>query len=388
MSFNSKINIIEENCNNIPSKQYIVNPSSLKVDNTNDKLLLRNIKVIKTEENINYNNVLSKNSNVKFSIDDNEEYLIMNISNNDKYNYNNEKFKTSIKNSIENNIPIFYISKNHKRKCSHSDSKTKKNKIKKIIFEDYLNIMSCREPSYTISSRIGNNHNNNITIRNSKNMSTRISNAEKNILNFKEPQYVQNIDSINNININPNLKLSKCNNKSFEKTSIQSDHEFNDSEEDTNRNNFYLKKKTTNRKFRLFDKDVVIKKIMSNFLKYIKLIIENYIENHDLHTQYDIDKKKFEEKFSNISKCKAFLIKYNIKDFLILKQKKTIKKDKKLLRNQIPDFVTFLEMKLSDIYILHFKNSNYMKNYILPKIRQNHDKSYYLHFIQYMNKIF
>ena len=33
---------------------------------------------------------------------------------------------------------IFYISKKHKRKCSHSNSKTKKDAIKNIIYEDYL----------------------------------------------------------------------------------------------------------------------------------------------------------------------------------------------------------------------------------------------------------
>ncbi len=49
--------------------------------------------------------------------------------------------KTNNKKSVKKlKSPIFYISKFHKRKCSHSNSKTKKNFIKKLVFQDYLKV--------------------------------------------------------------------------------------------------------------------------------------------------------------------------------------------------------------------------------------------------------
>jgi len=151
-------------------------------------------------------------------------------------------------------------------------------------------------------------------------------------------------------------------------------------------NNLFLKKKTTNRNFRLFDKDVVIKKIMSNFLKFLKLILEIFSLDNKLSSIYELKKRNFEENFANELKCKTFLNSKKIRDFLLLKKSQ---KKKRSLKNNIigGEHEAFLDAKLIDVYQNVFLNSSFLTKYIFPKIKQDLDQSYYVHFNKFLLKI-
>lgn len=247
--------------------------------------------------------------------------------------------------------PIFYVSKFHKRKCSHSSSKTKKNLIKKLVQEDYFRFKR--------------------NLENKKNL---------NNLNQKQNQK-QNIKT---------NKISKIKNK----PELNLNDEINPlclSEISKDDNKLFLKKKTTNRNFRLFDKDVVIKKIMSNFLKFLKLILESFTIDNKSSSIYEIKRKTFQENFSNELKCKTLLNNKKMKDFLLIKNKKSCNKKRSLNRknniNKDCDCAAFLEAKLIDVYKNVFLSSSFLLKYTFPKIKKDHDQSYYLHFNKFLLKI-
>ena len=121
---------------------------------------------------------------------------------------------------------------------------------------------------------------------------------------------------------------------------------------------------------------------MSNFLKFLKLILENFINRNNLRFIYEIKKTNFEIKFSNIKKCKDFFEKYKIRDYL-----KLLGKEKKINSHLINNFKTFLDLKIIDIYSNFFLSSDFLISYLFPKLMMNHDNSYYLIFCQYLQKI-
>ena len=277
------------------------------------------------------------------------------------------------------NSPVFYISKFHKRKCSHSSSKTKKNLIKKLVYEDYLKIIAFKDsgkPKTKNSTNKNNNFINNTEKINVNNVD--VNNCNKDSFNNTVKRfYLKNFDTTGyDFNNEDTIQNNKNNNILNGTYSIPV--------ADSNINNLFLKKKTTNRNFRLFDKDVVIKKVMSNFMKFIKLVLENFLIEKGLKNKFELRQKIFEEIFANVEKCKEFLNKKIILDFLI--KKNDIKT--KIWKNKKSEITNFFDLKIIDIYKINFLDSNFMQNYVFPKIKKDHDQSYYLHFVQFLHKIY
>lgn len=279
--------------------------------------------------------------------------------------YLGEIIKNDVIRAKKLNSPIFYVSKFHKRKCSHSTSKTKKNLIKKLIQEDY----------FLLKNKIKNNSKSNLSFQKDKvkfknNSKIKIIREQNKVLDNMKTREKEEIISLNNLNLN-------------EGGTIPSLSEISKEDE-----NLFLKKKTTNRNFRLFDKDVVIKKLMSNFLKFLKLILEKFINDNKLESIYEIKKKNFEENFSNEQKCKTFLISKKIKDFLLKKKCSNSQKNNIYNNKMISfDYDALLETKLIDIYQNAFLSSSFLVKYIFPKIKKDHDHSYFMHFNKFLLKI-
>jgi len=314
-------------------------------------------------------------------------------NNNKNINIQKEIFfnnKNNLNKKNQRNSPIFYISKFHKRICSHSNSKTKKNHIKKMVFKDFLTIKKAIEKNsiksleenilITDKKYIGkNNFEELIKVNNQS--TNNYNKTKKEISNYKLT--FENSKKIYNSKSKFFLK-NDIPKKSINKTTTSN---FVNSE-DCFDENIFLKKKTTNRNFRLFDKDVVIKKIMSNFMKFLKLIIEIYLQENHGNFHYEIKKKLFEEIFSNVQKCKEFLYNKKISNFIITKKTNSTKKfhfSSNVLGHNINEI--FLKLNLIELYKTHFLNSDFLVNYIFPKIKKDHDKSYYKHFTQYLKKL-
>lgn len=269
---------------------------------------------------------------------------------------NDNNSKKNNKSILEKKLisPVFYVSKFHKRKCSHSSSKTQKNLIKKLVKEDYLIF----KKSYSKILKIEFD-NNSISekIRKTKNKG-------------KKDKKIDNLIHICPYNIsdfsNSNNSINIC----------------------MKENNLFLKKKTTNRNFRLFDKDVVIKKIMTNFLKFLKLILENLLVATNLSSFYELKKKNFEENFANELKCQMYLKNKRIRDFVTIKRFNSFKKSQnnnnKKLENE---YELLFNSKIIEIYQDVFLNSNFLQKYTFPKIKKDHDLSYYIHFKKFLIKI-
>jgi hypothetical protein len=103
-----------------------------------------------------------------------------------------------------------------------------------------------------------------------------------------------------------------------------------------NTNEFKIKK-------RLYDEDVIVKKIMSNFLKFLRLLKKEKIEISNLSNRG----------FFNIISCKEFLLE-NV------------------------SVLNFFE---------YFTESNYFHNYFFEKLQKNFEKNYICAFIGYIKRI-
>jgi len=277
--------------------------------------------------------------------------------------YSIDKVLTDINLDLESKLitPIFYVSKFHKRKCSHSSSKTKKNLIKKLIQKDYFTFKTSIE-SISISLQKENGKMQKIKTK----------------TNSHAKQLKEENSKIKNLNIEDDIAFLNTFN------AIKSTNLLCLSETGKDDNNLFLKKKTTNRNFRLFDKDVVIKKIMSNFLKFVKLIIESFLIDNKFNSLYELKKKSFEENFANEQKCKSFLFNKKIKDFLLIKK---FNNKKSLTHKNECNYKAFDQTYLIDVYQNVFLCSSFLIKYIFPKIKKDHDLSYYSHFNKFLLKI-
>jgi hypothetical protein len=214
---------------------------------------------------------------------------------------------------------IFYVYKTHHKKCRHRKRKIKRNKIKSQVLGDFRNILRKRTNLQTYENK------------------------------FKEI-------------FNKLLSTKNSDNK------IISDQ------------NLINKKKITNRKFRLFDKDVIIKKIMSNFLKFIKLIFDYAISKFELPNNfYKLEKNK---NFYSIKQCKDYL---NSTSMFKLVTKEN-KQNKKI--QELEELNTLLNLKFYTIFEQNFVNSNYFFNYLSERIKMHHkNDEYYENVIKYIGKI-
>lgn len=285
-----------------------------------------------------------------------------------------DKNKISSGNKLKS--PIFYISKFHKRKCSHSNSKTKKNYIKNLVFQDYLKIKDFMDNKLKNPKQVEKNK------LKLKNISDNINNLNENNKIETDVLLKRNIDKDCNYNFTNVISKDEKNKLIGMPNNIQI-QEFKNKI-----NNTFLKKKTSNRNFRLFDKDVVIKKIMSNFLKFVKIIIEYFLIENKLELIYEIRKNVFEEIFCNLEKCKEFLFGKKIIDFLICKKRNFVNKKINIKNDKMKyKTLSFIDTRIIDVYKFMFLNSGFLINYIYPKIKKDHDQSYYIHFMQFINKI-
>lgn len=138
-------------------------------------------------------------------------------------------------------------------------------------------------------------------------------------------------------------------------------------------------KKSTNRNFRLFDKDVIIKKIMSNFFKFLKILFELFMSK-----MLDIKNLKIKEfdyaDFYTVEQCKEYLNKHNIFDFFQLNKKITLNFDRK-------KFKSLLDSNLFQIFGEIFINSFYFFDYLVVKIKSKYDEDYLKCFMNIIEKI-
>jgi hypothetical protein len=142
-----------------------------------------------------------------------------------------------------------------------------------------------------------------------------------------------------------------------------------------NKNNFqkrfkfleksFEKVKECKNKKRLYDEDVIVKKIMSNFNKFLRLLLFPFINN----TNSEIITKKF----FNVLSCKEFLSQIEVKQLIKANEVKNISK-------------TLLSLNLSFIFEF-FIESNYFHNYLLEKLKKNFEDGYVNSFIAYTLKI-
>jgi hypothetical protein len=208
----------------------------------------------------------------------------------------------------------FYIYKKHKVDCKHKVKKIDRNKIKNLIQKDFFNFFGVGQNNF----------------------------CKKRFLN-----HFENSGEINLIDEYSEVKMIKI-------------------------------KKSKNRNFRLFDKDVIIKKIMSNFCKFLKIIFEFFLSKLLCVKNFKI--KEFDsEKFYAIEHCIEFLKKNNFSDIVQIKDK--IPKSDRIKYNFI--FSSNLHIIFSELFI----NSDFFFNYIIEKIKSKYDNEYFISFMNYTKKI-
>jgi hypothetical protein len=123
---------------------------------------------------------------------------------------------------------------------------------------------------------------------------------------------------------------------------------------------------------RLYDEDVIIKKIMSNFLKFVRLLLIS-ITKGNKNKNFNFNNKQF----FNVLHSKEFLNE-NILKSLINNHNKFGSND--ISSNKI------LKYKLIKIFG-YFIESNFFHNYLIEKLQKNYDESYLSSFIGYIKKI-
>jgi len=242
-----------------------------------------------------------------------------------KFNRKNESTKKfSSKTKSEK---FFFIYKHHTNGCRHKNRKIQRNKIKNFIEKDFMLIFDKKvfnKHRFSEYLKVNENTLNNLDFTNYSNIS-----------NF----------SFGSINKNENCKI----------------------------------KKTTNRNFRLFDKDVLIKKIMSNFLKFVKIVLEIFISK--VLNIRNIKIKDFDPcSFYSFEQCKEFLEKTKFSDYFDVKSYKI----SKCLINK---YRFLLRSNMFQIFSEFFLNSTYLFEYLIEKIKSKYDNFYFLCFLNYAKKI-
>jgi hypothetical protein len=222
---------------------------------------------------------------------------------------------------------FFFIFKKHTIGCKHKNRKIQRNKIKNLIEKDFLLIF------------------------------------DKKVFNkYRFSEFLQiNENTLNNLDI---TNYSNISNFSFDSI---------------NKNEHYKIKKTTNRNFRLFDKDVMIKKIMSNFLKFLKIVLEIFISK--VLNIRNIKIKDFDPViFYTFDQCKEFLEKKNFSDYFDIASYK-------ISKCQINKYRFLLRSNMFLIFSEFFLNSTYFFEYLIDKIKSKYDNFYFSCFMNYAKKI-
>ncbi len=178
-----------------------------------------------------------------------------------------------------------------------------------------------------------------------------------------------NKNKINQNNLTKNNFNLNFININLEKNEIK-EKKYKEKEKDE----LFINKITSNRNFRLFHKDVVIKKIMRNFMKFLKSIITHFFKDINKSVTFDFNILQYEGNFTNFNKSRLFLNNNYLRDLISFSQRKLL--DKKIQ-----------ELKLIDFYKDFFLNSKYLLDFIYPKIIKDHEILYHSHFVEYLNKI-
>jgi hypothetical protein len=135
-----------------------------------------------------------------------------------------------------------------------------------------------------------------------------------------------------------------------------------------------------NRKFRLFDKDVVIKKIMSNFVKFLRLFLKMIFKKQykrDLNIEIGLKNKSF----INTNQTQTFL-KLNLRELI-----KDNKIDKKMENETDPNLKMLTQITLKEFFTKYFINSNYFHSYLINKTLKSYDEKYMVSFLKHINEI-
>jgi hypothetical protein len=258
------------------------------------------------------------------------------INSGSKKNFKQKKFKTpenknfSTSKKILRNKPkvnytkFFYVRKVHKKKCVHhsrkNNIKVKRNKIKNFVNQDLEVILkSVKENTFQIYKR-------------------------------KSINYINKLEK----------EIKKC------ELQIQPST---------------IRKNQKNRKFRLFDKDVIIKKIVSNFIKFLKLMYDGKkfdSSSNEIKKINDSFKFNFSEykKICSIEQIKEFL-KFNFDNIVINNNKA----NSSMLLNDLQN------ISLQQIFSCFFLTSKYFQEYLINKIKSSYDSDYLLIFLEFIKKI-
>jgi hypothetical protein len=145
-----------------------------------------------------------------------------------------------------------------------------------------------------------------------------------------------------------------------------------DTSKTTNLNNLKYEKnnlnniKSKNRSFRLFDKDVIIKKIMTNFLKFLRKMLE---------LRYKSEVKEIQKlKFYSLEQCKKFLRLNTVSQVYTIINCKT-------------EHEYLYSKQLIKVFEENFINSKYFVEYLIEKIKLKFDEEYTCCFLQYIKRI-
>lgn len=249
-----------------------------------------------------------------------------NLNNSDKKHFSSLKKNSRKKNKV-NYTKYFYVRKVHKKNCIHQykDIKVKRNKIKNFVNKDLDSILkSLKENSYLIFK---------------KNSSSYLKKLEKEI---KKRESLQ---------LKPSLST--------------------------------IRKNQNNRNFRLFDKDVIIKKIASNFLKFLKLIYDGI---KSVKTSSNDNEKVMDSLKFNFSEYKKICSIEQFKEFLKLNFDNLINNSNKnefkcILLNELQG------ISLHQIFSCFFIVSQYFQDYLINKIKSRYDSDYLLIFLEFIKKL-
>lgn len=249
------------------------------------------------------------------------------LNNSEKKHFSSFKKNSRKKNKV-NYTKYFYVRKVHKKNCIHqynkNNIKVKRNKIKNFVNKDLDSILN--------------------------------SVKENNFLIFKKNSgsYLKKLEK--EIKKNESLQL---------KPSLSS-----------------IRKNQNNRNFRLFDTDVIIKKIASNFLKFLKLIYDGIksIKSSSNENEKIKDSLKF-----NFSEYKKICSIEQFKEFLKLNFDNLISNSnnqfKCILLNELQG------ISLHQIFSCFFIVSQYFQDYLINKIKSRYDSDYLLIFLEFIKKL-
>jgi hypothetical protein len=305
-----------------------------QLDPFNNEIEIQNLKNQSQFSNQSMNNYYStcfytENNQMSddFSLIFNHEDLKMGINGNTLYKKIpkfHKKIESKKKISVgKNSEKLFYVYKKHRIECRHKLRKIQRNKIRNFIEKDFLLLFEKKE--------------------------------------YRKNRFYEFFDGNENF-------LNNSNFADISNFAADSDH---------NLEHFKIKK-ITNRSFRLFDKDVIIKKIMSNFLKFVKIIFEIFLSK-----VFDIKNLKIKDfepgVFYTFEQCKEYLVKNKFSDFVEVSDKISKCNRKK--------YRFLLGSNLLVIFSEFFVNSTYFFDYLIDKIKSKYDDLYFVCFMNYTKKI-